>query len=52
MHNDQSTDDTDGVPVSILDCGTSATVVVEDVPNAALMQNLRKMREEAERQAI
>jgi hypothetical protein len=51
MTTDQSTDDTNGVPVSVLDCGTSVTVVVEDEPGAVLMQNLRKMREKAEASA-
>jgi hypothetical protein len=47
----QFSDDTDGVPISVLDCGTSATVVAEDVPNAVLMANLRRRRLEAEAEA-
>jgi hypothetical protein len=52
MHTDQ---DTDGVPISVLDCGTSVTVVapIETVADLSHEWNakLRRLRLEAEAQA-
>jgi hypothetical protein len=43
----QHSDDTNGVPVSVLDCNTSVTVVVENKTDAELnRQRLRELRGE------